>query len=426
VLRSARMAPDPRRPSGARAPSARRALAAAYQRPHARALLRLIWEERELSRADLARRTGLSRSTVSELVAALLATGLVTEGGAGPSRGGRRPIVLQFQDDAGGLLGIDMGATHVAVVLTNLRGHVLAWEERLHPVRNDPEGTRALMLDLADRCLAKGKVDRDTLVGVGVALPCPVDPRQPDRLSDLVLPAWKGRTGFEVLEQHFGVPVMMDNDANLGALAERWWGAGRGVDDFAFVKVATGVGSGHFIGGQIYRGATGTAGEIGHLAIDPHGAPCVCGLRGCLTTLVGSQALVARATALARDHRKSALAKGRVTIPAIVDAALAGDVVGLKVVTEAAEHLGIAVAGMLNLLNPSRVIIGGGMARLNELLLEPLRKAVRARTLVTSVHAAEIVTSALGTQDVAVGAATLALQEALADPRYFGPAVARS
>jgi hypothetical protein len=92
-------------------------------------------------------------------------------------------------------------------------------------------------------------------------------------------------------------------------------GRGRGVDDFAFVKVATGVGSGHFIGGQIYRGATGTAGEIGHLAIDPHGAPCVRGLRGCLTTLVGSQALVARASALARNHRKSALAKGRVTIP---------------------------------------------------------------------------------------------------------------
>jgi glucokinase-like ROK family protein len=317
-----------------------------------------------------------------------------------------------------------MGATHVAVVLTDLRGHVLAWEERLHPVRTDPEGTRALMLDLAEKCLAKGNVGREKLVGVGVALPCPVDPREPDRLSELVLPAWKGRSGFEVLEARLGVPVMTDNDANLGALAERWWGAGQGIDDFAFIKVATGVGSGHFIGGQIYRGATGTAGEIGHLAIDPHGARCVCGLRGCLTTLVGSQALVARATALARQSRKSALAKGPVTIPAIVDAALAGDAVGLKVVTEAAEHLGIAVAGMLNLLNPARVIVGGGMARLNELLLEPLRKTVRARTLVTSVHAAEIVTSALGTQDVAVGAATLALQEALADPRNFEPAVA--
>jgi glucokinase-like ROK family protein len=389
------------------------------RRPSAREMLRLIWRERRISRAEIARRTGLSRSTVSEIVEDLLATGLVHEQGTGPSRGGRRPIVLQFEDDAYGVLGVDMGAAHVAVALTNLRGKVLAWEERSHPVRTDPEGTRALVARLGEVCLARWGRGRDRLAGIGVAVPCPVDPRNPFRLPELVMPAWEGRSGLEMLERRFGAPVMVDNDANLGALAERWWGAGRGVDDFAFVKVATGVGSGHIIGGAIYRGASGIAGEIGHLAIDPQGPPCVCGLRGCLATLIGTEALVARAASLAAGRPESALAGRSLAIGDIVDAALAGDALALEVVREAAGYLGVAVAGMLNLLNPSLVIVGGGLARLGELLLEPLRKTVRARSLVSSVAASEIVASALGSQDVAVGAATLALQEALADVRRF-------
>ena len=103
------------------------------------------------------------------------------------------------------------------------------------------------------------------------------------------MPAWEGVLGLDFLARDHGVPVMVDNDANLGALAEHWWGAGRDVDDLAYIKVATGVGSGHVIGGEIYRGATGVAGEIGHIAIDPHGKPCICGLRGCLVTMVGGR-----------------------------------------------------------------------------------------------------------------------------------------
>jgi predicted NBD/HSP70 family sugar kinase len=401
-----------------RAAQARRA-EAAQRRPPARQLLRLIWRERRISRADLARRTGLARSTVSEIVDDLLGTGLVSEGGAGESRGGRRPIVLQFEDDAYGLVGVDVGAAHVAVALTNLRGQVLAWEERPHGVRDDPDGTRALVSRLVDACLARWGKGPERLAGLGVAVPCPVDPRHPGALSELVMPAWKGRLGLEPLGERLGAPVLVDNDANLGALAERWWGAGREVEDFAFLKVATGVGSGHIIGGRIYRGSSGTAGEIGHLAIDPHGPRCVCGLRGCLTTFVGTHALLARAAALAPSHPGSPLARGPATIGALVDAALAGDPLAREVVREAGETLGIAVAGMLNLMNPARVIIGGGLARLGDLLLEPLRATVRSRTLMHSLDAAEIVASALGAQDVAVGAATLALQEALADLRRF-------
>ncbi|MEZ4404172.1 MAG: ROK family transcriptional regulator [Kofleriaceae bacterium] len=382
-------------------------------------MLRLIWQERQLSRADIARRTGLSRSTVSEIVSELLPSGLLAEVGVGASSGGRRPIVLQFQDDALGILGIDVGAGHVSAALTDLRGTVMAWEHRSHPVRTDPAGTLALMTELAARCLRQGRASPDRLLGIGVAVPSPVDLTRPDELCDVILPAWRGTSIAAPLRRRFGAPVLIDNDANLAALAERWWGVGQGVDDAAYIKVATGVGSGHIIGGRIHRGARGLAGEIGHLAIDPRGAACVCGLRGCLTTLVGAQALVDRALALAAAYPASPLAAPGLTIGALEDAALAGDPLALRVIGEAADHLGIAIANLLNLLNPSLVIIGGGLARLGEVLLAPLRRSVDSRTLITSVRAATIVTSSLGARAVAVGAATMMLERAFVDPSHF-------
>jgi glucokinase-like ROK family protein len=389
-------------------------------------VLQLLWKERQISRADIARATGLSRSTVSEIVAELLKTRLVAEVGDGPSQGGRRPIVLQFQDDAYGLLGIDMGAGHLSAALTNLRGQVIAWEHRHHPVRADPDGAMALAVELSEACLRSWKLGTERLVGIGVGVPSPVDPRNPDRVSEVVMPAWKGRDVAEPLRRRFRVPVLVDNDANLAALGEHWWGAGRNVQEFTYLKVATGVGAGHIIRGEIFRGAHGVAGEIGHLAIDPQGEPCICGLRGCLATRVGSRAILARAAALLPDHPTSKLAGRELTMPALEDAALAGDALALKVVDEAAEYLGIAVAGLLNLMNPARVIIGGGLARLGELLLAPLRRSVGSRTLVSSIVPTDIVTGELGARAVALGAATLVLQNALADLRLFRSAATGS
>jgi predicted NBD/HSP70 family sugar kinase len=388
--------------------------------------LQLIWRERRISRAEIARRTGLSRSTVSAIVSALLPTQLVAEVGAGESHGGRRPIVLEFQDDAFRILGIDMGATHVSVALTDLRGRVLHWASKNHSVRTDPRGAQHLVLQLADKCLEKTRSAPDRLIGVGLAVPSPVDPQNTDLLSPLVLPAWRGVSVTAPLRERYGVPVLVDNDANLGALAEQWWGAARDVADSAYIKVATGIGSGHIIGGRIYRGSSGTAGEIGHIAIDPQGPPCLCGLRGCLVTLVGSHALIAKAREMMQRKPKSALAHAKpLTITAIEDAALEGDALALEIVRGAAQHLGIAVAGMLNLMNPALVSIGGSLARLGPLLIDPLREAVRSRTLVSSVAAARIVASELGERDVATGAATLVLQQALNDLRFF-PTAARA
>jgi predicted NBD/HSP70 family sugar kinase len=389
-------------------------------------VLRMIWEARRISRADIARRAELSRSTVSDIVEQLLTSGLVAEAGEGVSRGGRRPIVLEFQDGACSILGVDIGASHISVALTDLRGKVLAWHHRDFPARNDPRGTGQLVLDLCEACLTDAGVRRTRLLGIGIAVPSPVDPREPDRLSAVALPSWGGRLTLESLRARFRVPMLIDNDANLGALAEHWWGSARSLENFAFVKVATGIGSGHFVNGRIYRGSTGVAGELGHVAIDPRGAPCNCGNRGCLQTYIGSRALIERTVSLRPQYPGSRLASGpEPTVQQIEEAALDDDPLAVAVVREAAEYLGIAIAGMVNLMNPSAVIIGGRIALLGERLLGPLRETVLRRTFVSAAAAAEIRTSDLGPQDVAIGAATLVLDAALQDPSLFPTSSAR-
>ena len=209
--------------------------------------------------------------------------------------------MLEFQDGACVILGVEMGAAHVMAVLTDLRGRVLECRERSHPVRSDPEGTRALIVELCEACLASHPGAAAGWWGSGSRCRARSTPAAPTSVGDRP-PRLAGRERVRSAPGLYGVPVLVDNDANLGALAEGWWGAGSGVDDFAYVKIATGVGSGHVIGGRIYRGATGVAGEIGHMAIDPHGGPCICGLRGCLATLVGAPALVERARSLLVEY----------------------------------------------------------------------------------------------------------------------------
>jgi predicted NBD/HSP70 family sugar kinase len=376
-------------------------------------LMQLIWRERQISRADIARRTGLSPSTVSAIVGELEREGLVRDIGAGASRGGRRPVLVGFCDDACSLVGVEIGATHVSAVLTDLRGNVRAFREKRWAVRDDPGGTLGTARTLIDECLTSERVSRRRVVGIGVAVPSPVHPQRPGKLSQLILPAWRDHDVQKELADAFGLPVLVDNDANLGALAERFWGAGSGGEDLAFIKVATGIGSGHIINGLLYRGSGGTAGEIGHIAIDPNGPPCICGLRGCLGTLIGSEAMLEHARKLWGKSKKAP------TVADVVAGARAGDPVARQLVDEVGHYLGIAIAGLLNLLNPAVVVLGGEITGVGDLLLDPLRASIKARALSTSMAETRIVSSRLGERSIAVGAATLVLESALADRSLF-------
>ena len=391
--------------------------ASAVRAQHSRLLLNILWTEREVSRAELARRTSLSRSTVSAIVNDLLSTGLIKEERTGISSGGRRPIMLGFQDQSSFIVGIELGATHVSCVLTDLRCNVRASWSAPAPVRDDPEVALKKMTMAVHSVLEAGGVQRSQLLGLGVAVPSPVDRERPGELLPVVLPKWTGYNIATHLQKSFERPVFVDNDANLGALAELWWGAGTGVRDLAFIKVATGIGAGLIIDGRIFRGSGGIAGEIGHTSIDPNGPLCICGLHGCLTTFIGTPALLARAQDQLRASGSDSPPPAN--IDELVNAALDGDPMSVELIHYASERLGVGVANMLNLLNPKMVILGGGIARAGDLVLDTVQKTIRGLSLPASISNAQIRTTGLNEWGIAVGAATLVLQAALETPALF-------
>jgi predicted NBD/HSP70 family sugar kinase len=383
-------------------------------------LLKVIWRERHISRADIARVTGLSPSTVSAIVTGLQQAGLVRETGTGLSRGGRRPTMIGFCDDVFALVGVEIGASHVTVVVTDLRADVRAARFGLYPVRTDPDGALATVRSFIDEGLREVGVTRSQVIGIGVGVPSPVRPDMPGRLPPLIVPAWRDHDVHEILSRAYGLPVFVENDANLGALAEQWWGVGRDGKDLTYIKIGTSIGSGHIINGELYRGAGGTAGEIGHLRMDPAGPRCPCGLTGCLTTFIGSETLVARA------RREVAGGDQAVTnVGDIVRAARAGDGGARRIVADVGAHLGVAVASLMNVLNPAVVVLGGEIAGVGELLLSPVRAAVRERSLATTFEDTAIMTSNLGDKAIAVGGATMVLRAALADRALFPALAAR-
>lgn len=368
-------------------------------------ILSEVWREAPLSRADLARITGLSRSTVSAIAGDLVADGVLVESQGPIGRTGRPPIALRVAPDRAHFLGIEMGNTGVELVRVDFRGEVLERESRELAVETDPEATLAAIRDLVESVACTVPV-----AGVGLAVPSPLDPHRPGMLSDNILPAWSGVRVVDALAEVVQAPVFLGNDANLGALAEHWWGAGRGIDDFAYVKVDTGVGAGLFMGGRIYGGAAGTSGEIGHTAIDPETGPlCRCGRTGCLEARIGSGALLRSAKAVLGERAPDSVAD-------LVQLALGGNRASAALVKETGRYLGIALANLVNLLNPDLVVLDSVLTHAGDLLFDPLRSALHERALSACLDPTRVVSSELGREAVALGGATLVLNTVLNSP----------
>ena len=367
-----------------------------------RLALRLIFDERSLSRADIARKTGLSRSTVSDIVAELIDIGVVEESHVSQSSGGRPPIALAFRRGAATICGVELGTSGILTVMRDLGGKTLHSRHLAYDVKNNPEATLQHVLSEVRAGASELGVPVQNLVGLGLAVPCPLHPERPDELSERILPKWKGIRPCDRLHRELNIPIFMENDANLGALAERWWGWGRGLGDFAFVHLSEGVGAGLIVDGEIYQGASGIAGEIGHTTIDPNGARCRCGLTGCLEALVGTSAVVAAA--------------GGATLDEVVDQALSDDSQAIDLLQQNGRYLGIALANLVNLFNPSVVVLSGPVTRAKDIISEPIGRALRERALWASLDDTVVQMSELGPSVLAIGAATMVLDAALQNP----------
>jgi predicted NBD/HSP70 family sugar kinase len=379
-------------------------------------VLDIIRDGGAISRVDIAHTTQLSRSTITNIVNDLLPTGLIQEMGTVNSIVGRRPILLEFNYAARIVLGVDMGATHLIVVAMNLGGKVLSIRrEFCYDVVTQPDKSLTRILELLQEVQEEAAYPPEQVLGVGIGVPAPLEGDRLDRLSPIILPQWTGldlRREVGAATRH---SVFLDNDANMGALAEKWWGHGRNVSNFAFIKLGTGVGCGLIISGAVYRGEGGTAGEIGHTAIDPNGPLCRCGLYGCLEALTGSPAILDAVHQQLRAGQPSSMA-GDFTVEDVAAAARAGDPVATNVITTVGHHLGIAIANLLNLVNPGLIVLWGGITEAGDLLLTQLRQSVRERSFSKSTAEATITTSRLGEDAIAIGAATLVIEQVLRSP----------
>jgi predicted NBD/HSP70 family sugar kinase len=359
------------------------------------------------SRAELARRTGLSRTTVSSLVGDLVRQGLVAErvdASAAPgAQGGRPPVLVSLDRRAGAAVGIDFGKSHVTVAVADLGHTVLAELRRELPGDHRAEQGLDAAGELVDCALAEAGVDRGVVLGVGMGLPGPIHATTGTVGSSAILPGWVGVTAAREMSDRLGLPVRVDNDANLGALAEHVWGAGTGASDMVYIKVATGIGAGLVFGGRLYVGVGGTAGELGHTIIDEHGPVCRCANRGCLETLAsGAATLELLRPTLGPD----------LTLAQLVELTVDGNPACLRVVADAGRHIGRAVANLVNLLNPSRVVVGGELAACGEVLMEPLRQECMRHAIRSARDEVEIAVGALGDRAQVLGALALVLQDA--------------
>ena len=353
-----------------------------------------------VTQAELARLTGLAPATVSNIVRDLSAHGLVdTEPGSG-----RRGTTVQLARTAGIVAGIDFGHSHVAVAIGDLTGAMIDFRRKpLHPGHPYDAGLELASSLLTD-LLGSARVAPAGLRALAMGVPAPIT----DGVvrSSAILPGWVGVNAQEAAEAHFGMPIHVENDANLGALAEHRVGVGRGHTCSVFLKISSGVGAGIIIDDRLYHGHLGAAGEVGHLTLDEQGPMCRCGSRGCLEAYASTPAVVE-------------MMAGQLPgagIDDVVEAAEAGNVAAVRTLEDVGLHLGWGLASIVNLLNPGLVVVGGDMARAGEFLLEPARIGLRRHAL-DAVAATPVLASQLAEQASLTGAVLLAAErtELLAD-----------
>lgn len=378
-------------------------------------LLNLIQAGSPISRADLARRSGLSPATVSGIINHFVREGLVTEKASGDSSGGRRPIMLALNSDAGYVVGVKLTENNIVTALTDLNAQV---RQRLTvPLASadDPEAVVDALSQAVAQLMRASGINRTKLRGVGVGLAGIIDASR-DILRYSPIFDWRNVPIRQMLRKRLRVPVYIDNDVNTLTMAEKWFGAGRGVDDFLTITVGRGIGMGIVVRGQFYRGSNGGGGEFGHIVIDPNGPVCDCGKHGCLEAFASDPALLRDATTAIQAGRLQGLARRSLTIERLVEAAQRGDEAARKLFADAGRRLGMSIANLINVFNPRLILISGEGVRNGEAMFGPMRESICALAVPELLADAEIRIEPLGDDAWARGAASLVLHELFKPP----------
>jgi glucokinase-like ROK family protein len=377
----------------------------------------ILFSQGGISRVELSRQIGLSRAAMTQIVNDLLESGAIRETEATNSKGGRPAILLEIDPEGGHVVGIDMGVTHINLVITDFSGRVSDEVEIPINIKDSP----SICLDQVDKLLretlAKNKLQLSDIDAIGIGAPGPVDTNAGMVIAPPIMPGWDRFPILETLRKKWGCPITLANDAELGALGEWAYGAARNEKNIAYIKVGSGIGAGLLLDGQIYHGTSGAAGEIGHLTMIENGPICNCGNAGCLETLSSGMAIARQAQEAVRKGKRTLLSEidpiESITSREVSAIARRGDLIAQQIIVQSGRYLGIAIAGIVNLFNPTMIVFGGGVAQIGDLFLQPIRDEVQKRSLPAAVRALRIQTAVLRRRSSSMGAVVLALSIAL-------------
>jgi len=379
-------------------------------------ILKTIYNNAKISRADIARATGLNRATVSDAVSELIKDGVVAEVGIGSSVGGKPPILLSMVDNARYLIGVDLAESEFRGAVINLRGKIV---HRLNLAINGRDGDAALasVYGLLDKLipLAEGPV-----LGIGIGTPGLINTRQ-RVVRNAVNLDWHDLPLGDLLDERYKMPVHIANDSQAAALAEYTFGDSKNVSNLIVINIGRGTGAGIVLNRQLYYGDSSGAGEFGHVAYVEKGERCRCGHYGCLETVASSQAIVRGARAIAKNDLHSKLHRlvgspEEIDIDIVSQTFEAGDDAIGTLITEVGRYLGFAAANMVGILNINRIVMAGSVTRFGQALLEPIRQEIKRRSLPGLADETVVEITSLGDDIVILGAAALLLNHELGLP----------
>jgi len=375
-------------------------------------VLNLIKDKGPISRATVSKLTKLTRSTVSNITDYYLKKNVLKEIGLDKSIVGRRGILLAFNSKAYYLLGIDLGTLKTTIIITDLSGKI---EKKIKYPTNHKKGKEEIIEELKisiHSIIKKFGMKQKGIVGIGVAAPGLIDKK--GRMIFAHNFGWGNVPLSEILSREFNLPVFVENNVNAMALAESEFGKGQGIKNFIFINVGMGIGSGIVINGEILHGENNCAGEVGHTTIKYDGPKCSCRNNGCLEVMASGIAIAKRAVNAINNGEKSLIFKlanydlNKISAEIVVKAANQGDELGRNIIQEAGEYLGIGIANIVNLLNPSMVIVGGGISKAGDLIFKPLKRSMRKRSFPVSFKTVKIIPTSLGENCSVLGAIALA------------------
>ncbi|MGB8988764.1 MAG: ROK family transcriptional regulator [Candidatus Sulfotelmatobacter sp.] len=380
-------------------------------------ILQLIHAKCNISRIELSKETRLSAASITAIVQNLIDKGLIVESGRNSSALGRKPVSLSLRDDAGFLVGVDLGSFYTRIVVTDLRGTPIYKQELKTGMSDGRDHVLTRTLKTIHKSMDHSKAPREAFKGIGIGHSGVIDvtkglvlsfPR-PGQMAE-----WKNVPLRDIVEREFGVPCLLEDSVRAIATAEKYFGLGAGLNDFIYVDVGMGIGAAIFLDGKLYRGPGGSAGEFGHMTVDEHGPLCCCGNYGCLETLASCGAIihsVKSAIEKGVDSKVREFAQGdlnRISIEMIGQAAMQNDSLSFRVLNEAVSHIAVALADVVNLLNPHVLIFGGALFRsAPELFLEPLKRTIKQRALEKSANEVRLTISTLGSEAGALGVGRL-------------------